>query len=521
MTPPTAITHAEQHPELTLRSATGELAATAVSHVLNQRAWVQLRLVLDVVVLYVAAAVAVFAAPVSTSVSTRWLAAVFPLLVLLPLHGRRNPEDRLHVPALDSAGHVLGAVSLATVATVAAGSVLGALHSVDLALRLWLFAVCYLGVARLVLFAIRRHAMRSDAFAVPTLIVGAGVVGEHLVRRLTLDRRYGLRPVGFLDHDPLSTPNGSVPVLGSPERLADAIRSTAARHVILAFSTEPDHMLVEKVKECERLGVGVSLVPRLFESISERAVLDHIGGLPLVSLRPTDPRGWQFTVKHAVDRAVAVVALLLLAPVMGAIAIGVRLSSPGPVLFRQRRVGRDGRVFDVLKFRTMREAAKPRPGGFELPPGCAPGGIEGEDRRTPFGRWLRDSSLDELPQLINVLRGEMSLIGPRPERPEYARRFATEITRYDDRHRVKSGITGWAQVNGLRGQTSISDRVEWDNYYIKNWSLRLDLRIVALTVAEMLRARDSATSRPGGSAPLEAATDPATDPIDIRDRSAV
>ena len=166
------------------------------------------------------------------------------------------------------------------------------------------------------------------------------------------------------------------------------------------------------------------------------------------------------------------------------------------MLFRQRRVGRDGRVFDVLKFRTMREPAGSQRDGFELPAACAPGGIEGEDRRTPFGRWLRDSSLDELPQLINVLRGEMSLIGPRPERPEYAQRFATEITRYEERHQVKSGITGWAQVNGLRGQTSISDRVEWDNYYIKNWSLRLDLRILVLTVAEVLRARDSANSRP-------------------------
>ena len=184
---------------------------------------------------------------------------------------------------------MLGAVSLSTVITVAAGSILGAAHSVELALRLWLFAIVYLGVVRLVLVSIRRQAIKSDAFAVPTLIVGAGVVGEHLVRRLTLDRRYGLRPVGFLDPDPVSAAGGSIPILGTPERLADAVRTTAARHVILAFSTEPDHMLVEKVKECERLGVSVSLVPRLFDSISEHAVLDHIGGLPLVLLRPPIP----------------------------------------------------------------------------------------------------------------------------------------------------------------------------------------------------------------------------------------
>jgi exopolysaccharide biosynthesis polyprenyl glycosylphosphotransferase len=299
--------------------------------------------------------------------------------------------------------------------------------------------------------------------------------------------------VGFLDPDPLPAAGGSVPVLGGAERMADAIRTTGARHVILAFSSEPDHALVEKVNECERLGVGVSLVPRLYESISERAVLDHIGGLPVVSLRPTDPRGWQFAVKHTIDRTVALVALVLLAPLVAVIALGIRVSSPGPVLFRQRRVGRDGRVFDVLKFRTMYERPAGTEATFELAPGCAPGGVEGDDRRTAFGRLLRDSSLDELPQLINVLRGEMSLIGPRPERPEYVKRFADEITRYADRHRVKSGITGWAQVNGLRGQTSIADRAEWDNFYIRNWSLSLDARIFALTLAEVLRFRPDPT----------------------------
>jgi lipopolysaccharide/colanic/teichoic acid biosynthesis glycosyltransferase len=154
-------------------------------------------------------------------------------------------------------------------------------------------------------------------------------------------------------------------------------------------------------------------------------------------------------------------------------------------------VGRDGHEFDLLKFRTMRDA-KAQQNEFELPEGVAPGGVEGDDRRTRIGQWLRGTSLDELPQFINVLRGDMSLVGPRPERPEFVARFARDVTRYEDRHRVKSGITGWAQVNGLRGQTSIADRVEWDNYYIQNWSLRLDLRIVVLTVAEVLRLRDSA-----------------------------
>jgi exopolysaccharide biosynthesis polyprenyl glycosylphosphotransferase len=229
------------------------------------------------------------------------------------------------------------------------------------------------------------------------------------------------------------------------------------------------------------------MVPRLYESISERSTLDFVGGLPLVSLRPIDPRGWQFSLKHTLDRVMAASALLVLAPVMLLVAIAVRMASPGPVLFRQRRVGRDGRVFDVLKFRTMYECDHTE--RFDPPEGCAPGGVEGEDRRTPIGAWLRNTSLDELPQLINVLRGEMSLVGPRPERPEFVSRFAAEVRRYDDRHRVKSGITGWAQVSGFRGQTPIADRVEWDNHYIQNWSLRMDLRIIAMTLVEVLHLR--------------------------------
>jgi lipopolysaccharide/colanic/teichoic acid biosynthesis glycosyltransferase len=205
-------------------------------------------------------------------------------------------------------------------------------------------------------------------------------------------------------------------------------------------------------------------------------------------------RGWQFGVKHGVDRGVALIALLVLAPLLLVIALAVRLSSRGPVLFRQRRVGRDCRTFDLYKFRSMRD--EPTGNAFELAHGVAPGGVEGVDRRTRVGRWLRASSLDELPQLLNVLRGEMSLIGPRPERPEFAERFAEEIPGYADRHRVKAGITGWAQANGLRGQTPIAERVKYDNYYIDHWSIQLEFMTIVLTVVEVLRFREARGPRP-------------------------
>jgi lipopolysaccharide/colanic/teichoic acid biosynthesis glycosyltransferase len=196
----------------------------------------------------------------------------------------------------------------------------------------------------------------------------------------------------------------------------------------------------------------------------------------------------------------ALLALIVLSPVLLALSLAVRASSPGPVIFRQRRIGRDGAEFELMKFRTMRTGSDE---SFTPRVGDAPGGIEGADRRTRIGRWLRATSLDELPQLVNVLRGEMSLIGPRPERPEFAGQFAREIRGYDGRHRVRPGITGWAQANGLRGQTSIADRVEFDNHYIKNWSPELEVRTVALTFAELVKLRDAqpVATKPPASGP--------------------
>jgi exopolysaccharide biosynthesis polyprenyl glycosylphosphotransferase len=458
-----------------------------------------LRFALDVIVLYLAAGAALFASPMASTAANRWLAGSFPLITIAILQLRPGSDRRLNGSIVDIVAHVLGAISLSAMLMIAIESFVGSPHPIQLALRLWLFGAVYVAGARLALLLIRRQAIKSEALSTPTLIVGAGQVGEHIAKRLSGEPRYGLRPVGYLDADPMPVAGRStvrsVPVLGRPNDLHAALASSGARHVIVAFTSEPDRALVERIRECEQLGVTVSLVPRFYEAINERATLDYVGGMPLLTVQPVDPRGWRFQVKHACDRAFALIALIAIAPVLLAIAIAVRVGSPGPILFRQRRVGRDGHPFDLLKFRTMREPAA-TDGGFELREGCAPGGVEGEDRRTAVGRFLRDTSLDELPQFINVLRGDMSLVGPRPERPEYVEVFAREVSRYEDRHRVKSGITGWAQVNGLRGQTSIDDRVEWDNYYIENWSLWLDVRIIVMTTAEVLRFRDSATNVP-------------------------
>jgi exopolysaccharide biosynthesis polyprenyl glycosylphosphotransferase len=440
------------------------------------------------------ACLAASAAAVGTPAAhtARWPAVLFPVVTLAVIVSRRGPDARLYASRLETAAHILAVVSFSTMLTIALASLAGAAVG-DLPIRLWIYACIYLTLERIILLSVRREAARRESLATRTLIVGAGFVGHHLAHRLIRDRGYLLRPVGFLDSDPLpdagvSSAGNRLPLLGGIDDLREALTSTGARHVIFAFSVERDHQLAGQIALCQELGVGVSVVPRLYEWVNDRATLDRVGGVPLLTLRPTDPRGWEFALKHGFDRLFAATALLILLPLLLLVVAAVRLSSPGPVMFRQRRVGRDGQVFDLLKFRTMRveDPSAPR---FTPAPGSAPGGVETVDRRTWVGRWLRRSSVDELPQLINVLRGEMSLVGPRPERPEFVEQFSAEVARYEQRHRVRSGLTGWAQVNGLRGQTSIDDRVEWDNYYIQNWSLRLDFRILALTVVEIIRLR--------------------------------
>jgi len=256
--------------------------------------------------------------------------------------------------------------------------------------------------------------------------------------------------------------------------------------VIITFSRAPHEVLLKLVERCEELGLQVAFVPRLYEKITSRLTVEHIGGIPFISARPSNPKGIQFAVKYAADRIVAAVLLILTLPLTVPAAAAILVTLGRPLFFRQVRVGRDGRTFAMLKFRTMKTSIAPvaLP---ELPPDTAPGGVEGSDRRTRLGTILRRTSIDELPQLLNVLKGEMSLIGPRPERPEFVGLFEESVYRYSDRHRVKSGITGWAQVNGLRGKTSLSDRVEWDNYYIENWSLWLDFKVLLLTALAVIR----------------------------------
>jgi exopolysaccharide biosynthesis polyprenyl glycosylphosphotransferase len=482
-------------PELRVVPAHARL--TARQTLLEGKGWTRLRLATDVVALLLGNAAALIGAPhANADGAGEVLVWLFPPLVIAALAARRMYGSRLHVRVVDGIGKVIAATALAAIVLIAASALLDPSNPVaPLLARAWLFGTVYLAGGRLVLAWAQRRARAGRLVAKRALIVGAGEIGTRVERRLMQQPELGLLPVGYLDADPVPhemVPDRTVPVLGAPEDLARVAEATGVQHVVLGFSNTPDRQLLPLVRKCEDLGLEVSLVPRLFESVNVRVGLEHIGGLPLFGLRSIDPSGWQFTVKHLFDRAAAAFLLLLLAPLLLPVALAVKLSSPGPVLFRQPRIGRDGRVFEMLKFRSMSQQARRVPSDGNvvvLPTDLGPGGVEGPDRRTPLGAYLRRTSIDELPQLLNVLKGEMSLVGPRPERPEFVELFGTRIYRYDDRHRVKSGITGWAQVNGLRGKTSLRDRVEWDNYYIENWSLGLDLKILLMTLAAPFTAR--------------------------------
>jgi exopolysaccharide biosynthesis polyprenyl glycosylphosphotransferase len=417
--------------------------------------------------------------------------ATFGFLVLVQFAVKGTYARKVRPELIEDARAIIVATTLATMTTLTLRVFLA--HSAafpdelrEEGARLWVYATVYLIAGRTGL-RLRQLGRSEAAPAAPTLIVGAGQVGHRLAQRLLRDPKSELRPIGYLDKEPLDPARLELPVLGGSWDLERVVHAFSVEHVLISFSTAPTQVVIDLIRRCERLGVSVSIVPRLFESTQGRMEVDYFGALPLLTIHRNDPNGWAFRFKYALDRIFALVALILLAPVFIAVACAVLVSLGRPVFFRQERVGKDGKIFDVLKFRSMSNAPPEQSGQRAMGEDEAPGGVEGADRRTRVGAFIRKTSLDELPQLINALRGEMSIVGPRPERPEYVARFEERIPRYGDRHRVKVGITGWSQIHGLRGRTSLSDRVEWDNFYIENWSPWLDLKIVLLTIVAVIK----------------------------------
>ena len=322
---------------------------------------------------------------------------------------------------------------------------------------------------------LRRLGRRHDA----TLIIGAGRVGDHIGRVLVEHPAYGRRPVGYIDDRPmLDDSDLPAPILGNEASLASVIQEYDVRTVVIAFSTAQESTLVDMIRQCDRLDCEIFVVPRLFELSQHTVNADHAWGFPLTRLSRPAFQSPMWQLKRAVDVVVSFFALVLLLPLMTVCAALVARETGG-VLFRQPRIGLDGREFELLKFQTLRPATSEE--------SATMWSVKEDPRLGSVGRFLRRTSIDELPQLWNILRGDMTLVGPRPERPYFVHQFSTMFPRYMARHRVPSGLTGWAQIHDLRGDTSIEDRVRFDNFYIEHWSLWGDLKILLRTVSSMLR----------------------------------
>jgi Undecaprenyl-phosphate glucose phosphotransferase len=319
------------------------------------------------------------------------------------------------------------------------------------------------------------NELRRQGFNLKTiLVVGAGSLGQRVIETIVLHRELGFTVTGLLTRRPekVGTVINGVKVLGLYSELAAALDRAPVDQVIIALPLEEQARLKPLMEELAQRTVDVKVVPDLFSYITLRGGLEEFGGLPIISLQGAPLEGWNRVLKRAFDVLVSAFALLIAAPVMLLVGLAVKLSSRGPMFFAQERMGIDGQLFKMYKFRTMRLDAEREGARFAT---------ASDPRRTAIGGLLRRSSLDEVPQFWNVLKGDMSLVGPRPERPVFIEEFKKQIPRYHLRHMVKSGITGWAQINGLRGDTSIKDRIDYDLYYIENWSLLFDLKILLRT----------------------------------------
>jgi Undecaprenyl-phosphate glucose phosphotransferase len=330
----------------------------------------------------------------------------------------------------------------------------------------------YRGTARLVLRQIRKHGRNLRAAA----IVGAGRLGQKLFHSLRRQTWTGYDIRYFVEDHRVGQTFLGVPVRGPVEQVDTIIADHPVDAVFVALPREQSHRLDEVLGRLSgNLLLDVNVVPDLLSYQFLRNRIQQIGGLHVVNLTHSAQSGWNAAIKQVFDVLVSLVLLIVLCPLMLLIAAGVKLTGRGPVFYRQRRASLGGREFDILKFRSMVVDAEARDG--------ATWSVKDDDPRiTRLGRILRRLSLDELPQFINVLKGDMSLVGPRPERPEFIARFGRQIPRYMLRHHVKAGITGWAQVNGYRGRTSLQKRIQYDLDYINRWSFSLDLWILVLTV---------------------------------------
>ncbi|GAB4336097.1 MAG: undecaprenyl-phosphate glucose phosphotransferase [Calditrichia bacterium] len=334
---------------------------------------------------------------------------------------------------------------------------------------------------RFLFHRLRAWLMRKGYGKNSIVLAGSADQIRHFLKQLQRRPSPQLNLLGYFCSEQLA--DATIPWLGDEQKLTDFLDRHSVDGILLAYSSTDQPHIVEISRMVEGKNVELFYLPDLLDLITSRTAALEVAGIPLLRIKAVAFSGWQGFLKRSFDIIVSVVALILLSPLFLLLALAVKLTSKGPVFYRQKRVGLDGHEFTMFKFRSMRVDAEKETG---------PVWAKANDpRTTPIGKFLRRTSLDELPQLYNVLIGDMSLVGPRPERKVFVDQFQAQIPKYAERHRVRSGMTGWAQVNGLRGQSPIEDRTRYDIFYIENWSLWFDIKIILLTFFAIIRGENA------------------------------
>jgi exopolysaccharide biosynthesis polyprenyl glycosylphosphotransferase len=412
--------------------------------------------------------------------------AIQVMSILIVFFIYRLYHQRRAASRVDEFYAVFGAVSIGAMMSVAItaltfknNSVLELDFSRAMIIYAWLLTIALVTLGRLIHNWVLGRARAAGWGRDRLLIVGTGEVAQMILQKIQWSPWLAYEIVGIVakngsGHPPPEYILG-VPVKGFTEDLPRLIDEHGINEVIIALPEVTHQETLNIIALCDRSTISVKVFPDVFQFIAGQVGIDDLGGLPLLSVRDVALRGWKLTVKRAIDVVGSMAGLVLLSPLMLLMAVLIKLESPGPVFYVQERMGLDARSFPMLKFRSMRQDAEQNGPGWTRP---------NDPRRTRLGALMRQLNIDELPQFINVLIGDMSLVGPRAERPVYVEQFRRSIPRYMDRHREKAGLTGWAQVNGLRGDTSIAERTKYDLWYIENWSLLLDLKILIRTVMQ-------------------------------------
>ncbi len=392
------------------------------------------------------------------------------------------------VSRVDEFYGVFGAVSIGMMMSVAISTLLFKNLEFNfprlLIIYSWLLTIVLIMIGRLIYHAMQWRVQAHGVGRDKVLIVGTGDTGKLVLEKIKGSPHLGYEVIGFVHKNGETEPDSvlGVPVLGNAEDLSYLIDERQIDEVIIALPEASDEEMLGLISKCSKASLSIKVFPDVFQIIATQVTIDDLGGLPLLSVRDVRQHGWRLTVKRLMDVTVSAIGLVFVSPLLFITAILIKLESPGPAFYVQERMGLDARPFKMIKLRSMRQDAEASGPGWT---------VENDPRRTTLGKFIRKTNVDELPQLINILLGDMSLVGPRPERPVYVDQFRRTIPRYMERHKEKAGRTGWAQVNGLRGDTSISDRTKYDLWYIENWSLLLDVKILIRTALRMFTDKNA------------------------------